>query len=71
MITALLDVTKSLSTHYGAIICLHKLGPNVVESFIIPNVSTYAKYLEPIISDGEFQERYDALKVEEAMLVWF
>ena len=41
MIGALLDGKKSLSTHYGAIVALETLGPNVIDAVLMDSVGTY------------------------------
>lgn len=41
MIGALLDSKKSLPTHYGAIVALETLGPNVIDAVLMDSVATY------------------------------
>lgn len=43
--SAFLDSKRSLSTQYGAIVCLAKLGPKVVDLFLIENAATYMEHL--------------------------
>jgi len=67
---AFLDVSKPLTTHYGAIVGLSKLGTNVIQMLILPNVSSYMKILEPERSNNNPQpvKRQEAQKCYEALL---
>ncbi|XP_078446607.1 TATA BOX ASSOCIATED FACTOR II 59 [Wolffia australiana] len=47
LLNALLDPSKSLTQHYGAIQGLSALGANVVRLLILPNLEPYLKLLEP------------------------
>ena len=69
MLGALLDTEKPLCTHYGAIMCLHHLGPMVVENVLLEAVSAYSKHLSAQLDSENPRTRSDALKVEEALLV--
>jgi len=44
---AFLDASKPLTTHFGAIVGLAKLGPHVVKALILPHLKPYMKLLEP------------------------
>ena len=46
MVAAFLDASKPLTTHYGAVTCLAKLGPLVVDVLIIDNVKAYSAVLD-------------------------
>lgn len=46
MVAAFLDASKPLTTHYGAITCLAKLGPLAVDVLIVDNVKAYGAILE-------------------------
>ena len=41
MVSALLNTDKSLATHYGAVVCLHRLGLHVVDAILLDNVKIY------------------------------
>ena len=55
MVSALLDTQKSLATHYGAVVCLHRLGLHVVDAILLDNVKIYT-YLIPILSPDSAQK---------------
>ncbi|CAG8835118.1 23774_t:CDS:2, partial [Racocetra persica] len=46
LLSALIDQTKSLSTHYGCIVALGALGREVIKTILVPNLKTYSEILE-------------------------
>lgn len=68
MIGALLDTTKSLAAHYGAIVTLGGLGTNVIDALLIDSVKPYTPFLQAKMADTDQQIRDDANKVHGAFL---
>ena len=68
MIGALLDTTKSLAAHYGAIVTLGGLGNNVIDALLIGSVKPYTPFLQAKMADADQQIRDDAIKVHDAFL---
>jgi hypothetical protein len=66
LLHALLDPTKSLATHYGAIRGLTELGPMVIEVLLMPNVVAYVDALRPH-RDVNSPNRADAERCFEAL----
>ncbi|KAJ2799639.1 histone H4-like TAF Taf6, SAGA complex subunit [Coemansia furcata] len=52
LLRAFLDPTKPLTTHYGAIVGLTKLGVSIVKVLVLPNIKTYMSLL-----DAEMEKR--------------
>lgn len=72
LLRAFLDPAKPLTTHYGAIIGLSKLGPDVIKALVIPNIKIYVPMLIPIIEDTDSANtlrRAEAMKCMEALEV--
>lgn len=51
-IDALLDPSKPLTTHYGCIVGLLSLGPDVVRELLLPNMAPYAFLLESELNNS-------------------
>ena len=68
LIGALLDGHKSLATHFGAVTCLHALGPAVVDAVLLEQLPLYSKYLEPMLAHHS-PHAADAQRVEDAVVV--
>lgn len=68
MIGALLDTTKSLAAHYGAIVTLGGLGTNVIDALLIDSVKPYTPFLQAKMADADQQIREDARHVHDALL---
>eukprot|EP00039_Didymoeca_costata_P029628 m.25583 g.25583 ORF g.25583 m.25583 type:complete len:477 (+) comp7718_c0_seq1:183-1613(+) len=68
MIGALLDPSRTLPQHYGAILTLDGLGPHVVDALIIDSLSTYGPFLTEKLNDESSSIRSDAQKVKEVLL---
>jgi transcription initiation factor TFIID subunit 6 len=66
LLHALLDPTKSLATHYGAIRGLTELGPMVIGVLLMPNVVAYVDALRPH-RDVNSPNRADADRCFEAL----
>ena len=47
LLRAMLDASKPLPTHFGAIVGLSALGPRVVRLLVLPNLKAYLAVLEP------------------------
>ncbi|KAJ1659743.1 histone H4-like TAF Taf6, SAGA complex subunit, partial [Coemansia sp. RSA 25] len=52
LLRAFLDPTKPLTTHYGAIVGLTKLGVSITKVLVLPNIKTYMALL-----DAEMEKR--------------
>jgi transcription initiation factor TFIID subunit 6 len=48
LLHAFLDPSKSYSTHYGALVGLQALGPEVIKSLVFPNLKAYETIAEQI-----------------------
>lgn len=62
----LLDFTKPLSSHYGAIVAFHALGHDVIMQHLYPCLSVYLPHLLPFLNKSEYsfaQRKCDAFKV--------
>ncbi|KAK9084716.1 hypothetical protein Sjap_025127 [Stephania japonica] len=71
LLHALLDPTKALTQHYGAIQGLAALGSSVVRLLILPNLEPYLKLLEPeMILEKQKNEmkRHEAWRVYGTLL---
>lgn len=72
LLRAFLDPLKALTTHYGAIVGLTHLGPEVIKSLLLPNLSSYLNLIRPIIqsqSGEESLKKMEAQKCYEALMV--
>jgi len=69
LLDALLDLSKPLTTHYGAIVGLSALGHYVIQLLVLPNLKTYIKLLEPELNSAAPIKRMEARKCFEALLV--
>jgi transcription initiation factor TFIID subunit 6 len=63
-----LDPSKCLSTHYGAIIGLSKLGPTVIKILILPYLKNYLSILLPNLNDVNSNRRIESNYVYHALL---
>lgn len=53
LLRAFLDPSKPLTTHFGAIVGLGLLGPDVVKTILVPNMKAYLDVLMPEIRKPE------------------
>jgi len=53
LVHAFLDVRRPLTTHYGAIVGLSRLGPQTRQLMLLPNLDRYFKYLIPAMEQTE------------------
>ncbi|KAF9319805.1 hypothetical protein BG003_008099 [Podila horticola] len=51
LLRAFLDPEKPLTTHYGAILGLTRLGNEVFKTLVLPNLKTYSSLIEPELED--------------------
>lgn len=63
-----LDLDKSLSTHYGAIVAISKLGTQCTKSLILPYLTAYIKVLTPLMNSVNDVTRMQASNVYHALL---
>ncbi|KAF9157846.1 hypothetical protein DFQ26_008261 [Actinomortierella ambigua] len=49
LLHAFLDPEKPFTTHYGAVLGLSRLGPEVFNTLVVPNLKTYSTLLEPYL----------------------
>ncbi|KAF9904163.1 hypothetical protein BX616_001384 [Lobosporangium transversale] len=47
LLRAFLDPEKPLTTHYGAILGLSRMGNEVFKTLVVPNLKTYSSVIEP------------------------
>lgn len=47
LLRAFLDPEKALTTHYGAILGLSRMGNEVFKTLVLPNLKTYSTVIEP------------------------
>jgi transcription initiation factor TFIID subunit 6 len=69
LLRALLDPSKPLVTHYGAIQGLSALGYQVVKHMLIPQVKNYGEILEPFLKSDIEMIKFEASKCYQALLV--
>jgi len=60
LVKALLDQTKPLATHYGAVVGLAALGPRVTRLLILPHLRQVLETLEPMLAEGEEESKTDS-----------
>tara|TARA_B110000977_G_scaffold136659_2_gene173572 strand:- start:6011 stop:7738 length:1728 start_codon:yes stop_codon:yes gene_type:complete len=65
LLKALLDDTKPLATHFGAICGLSALGPRVTRLLILPHLKQYLAQLEPKMTQDK-KKPADAKEAEKA-----
>jgi len=69
LVSALLDPTRPLTTHYGAAVGLSSLGPHVSHLLLIPNIPAYMRLLEPELKpEVKPLKRFEAFKVYGALV---
>eukprot|EP00189_Rhodosorus_marinus_P002933 CAMPEP_0113962780 /NCGR_PEP_ID=MMETSP0011_2-20120614/6129_1 /TAXON_ID=101924 /ORGANISM="Rhodosorus marinus" /LENGTH=470 /DNA_ID=CAMNT_0000974719 /DNA_START=49 /DNA_END=1461 /DNA_ORIENTATION=- /assembly_acc=CAM_ASM_000156 len=68
---ALLDVQKPLTTHYGAIVGLTALGPNVVNFLLVPHIKAYTSQLEEELQQEPLTpiRKYELAKTYSAIML--
>ncbi|KAI1314488.1 hypothetical protein EDD11_002105 [Mortierella claussenii] len=65
LLRAFLDPEKPLTTHYGAILGLSRMGNEVFKMLVVPNLKTYSSVIEPDLQDsGLDQEDEHLMEVE-------
>ncbi|KAF9984663.1 hypothetical protein BGZ75_003759 [Mortierella antarctica] len=67
LLRAFLDPEKALTTHYGAILGLSRLGNEVFKTLVLPNLKTYSTVIEPELGldwndEGMMEIEGDALE---------
>ncbi|KAJ2828476.1 histone H4-like TAF Taf6, SAGA complex subunit [Coemansia erecta] len=68
LLRAFLDPTKPLTTHYGAIVGLTKLGVNMVQVLILPNIRTYMSLLDVEMEKDNPQLVDDGQRCRDALI---
>lgn len=68
LINAFLDLSRPLTTHYGAIVGLSSLGHYVTQLLILPNLKSYLTLLEPELNGTNAIRRLEAKKCYGALL---
>lgn len=65
-VRGLLDPSKPLTTNYGAIACLHAMGPTVIRSLLIPSVKLYSDHISQFlgIANPNIVHREQAYRVK-------
>ncbi|KAJ1963910.1 histone H4-like TAF Taf6, SAGA complex subunit [Dipsacomyces acuminosporus] len=68
LLRAFLDPTKPLTTHYGAVVGLTKLGASIIKVLILPNIKTYMTLLDAEMAKDSQQLANDGKHCQEALL---
>lgn len=70
LLRAFLDPARPLTTQYGAIIGLDKIGPEVTRVLVAPNIKFYAENcLKNAVNTGSTQRTTEVSKCKEALVV--
>eukprot|EP01094_Clydonella_sp_ATCC50884_P007107 TRINITY_DN16289_c0_g1_i1.p1 TRINITY_DN16289_c0_g1~~TRINITY_DN16289_c0_g1_i1.p1 ORF type:complete len:515 (+),score=109.08 TRINITY_DN16289_c0_g1_i1:170-1546(+) len=69
LLHAFLDPRKPLTTQYGAITGLARLGPSVTQLLILPNLAPYLKILTPAMECDDEEKANEARKCYDALLM--
>ncbi|KAK3809537.1 MAG: transcription initiation factor TFIID subunit 6 [Benniella sp.] len=64
LLRAFLDPEKPLTTHYGAILGLTRMGNEVFKTLVVPNLKTYSSVIEPELG-LDFQEDDSLMEIEQ------
>ncbi|KAF9996892.1 hypothetical protein BGZ80_010004 [Entomortierella chlamydospora] len=65
LLRAFLDPEKPLTTHYGAILGLSRMGNEVFKTLVVPNLKTYSSVIEPeLLGSGLDQDDDNFMEVE-------
>ncbi|KAF9935534.1 hypothetical protein BGZ65_003288, partial [Modicella reniformis] len=64
LLRAFLDPEKPLTTHYGAILGLSRMGNEVFKTLVVPNLKTYSSVIEPELG-LDFQEDDSQMDIEQ------
>lgn len=68
LLQALLDPAKPLTTHYGAVCGLSRLGHAVTQTLLLPNLPQYVPFVKAAKSEGPSLRRMEASKVYALLL---
>ncbi|KAJ2159673.1 histone H4-like TAF Taf6, SAGA complex subunit [Coemansia sp. RSA 552] len=68
LLRAFLDPTKPLTSHYGAIVGLARLGANMVKVLVLPNVKAYMALLDAELQKDNAQVVHDAKHCRQALM---
>ncbi|CAG8534418.1 6629_t:CDS:10 [Ambispora leptoticha] len=68
LLRALLDPNKSFSTHYGAIVGLSALGPEVIKILMLPNIKTYGDFIRTQNESGDTIAKGEADRCLQAIM---
>lgn len=63
LLRAFLDPEKPLTTHYGAILGLTRMGNEVFKTLVVPNLKTYSSVIEPELGSDP-QEDDSLMEIE-------
>lgn len=69
LIHAFLDFKMPRTTHYGAIVGLTELGPQIVQVLLLPHLKNYVSGLDEEIASQDPIVQLEARKCKEALLV--
>jgi transcription initiation factor TFIID subunit 6 len=70
LLRAFLDPARPLTTHYGAIIGLDKIGPEVTRVLVAPNIKFYSENcLKLALNSSNPMRVQEAMRCKEALLV--
>ncbi|KAI7833019.1 transcription initiation factor TFIID subunit 6 [Kickxella alabastrina] len=68
LLRAFLDPTKPLTTHYGAIVGLTKLGVSIIRVLVLPNIKSYMSLLDAEMEKDSEQLKSDGEHCRSALL---
>ena len=68
LLSAFVNPARPLTTHYGAIVALTKLGPHTIQKLVLPNLKAYMTRLQPEQEASDPIKRQEATKCFSALL---
>ncbi|KAF9582783.1 hypothetical protein BGW38_010763 [Lunasporangiospora selenospora] len=69
LLRAFLDPEKPLTTHYGAILALSRMGDQVFKTLVVPNLKTYSRVIEPELSSSDMDGQQGGLLLDEDIVL--
>lgn len=69
LIESISDITKPLTSHYGALSAFCALGGKVVQTALLSNVANYVSLLKPELSSTNPEKKMEATKCYEKTMV--
>ena len=72
LLSAFVNPSRPLTTHYGAVVALTALGPHTIHTLLLPNLRSYMNKLEPELSSAAQnnpRKRAEAAKCHGALMM--